>query len=774
MAGLDGIGGNILHDKDWDDNYFILDEGLEKVKSNRCLENRFGYFLDGSAKLLGVDAFALGIDDIDTMPERGWDVLEILRRYLTSPRLVIFVAGDPELFSALVRRRQWDSLNDLAIRYEPDRKEEWTQMVDHLEDQYLRKILKPENCIILDSLYKYSVLDGRKINVANGRSDEKEILEFFDLLFTEYLFVFHQNDKNAYLQILLRQPIRTVVQVLRLVASVSKGVQTSDISSKASLIDGFLQLFSHSLAALGVVAHDLRDMAPGDIGPYVTTPLVNSESLDSGYKLFPDFRTQKLDLAVLALGAKVGLLMATYPEAALDYMLKVGLTREIMLLGPSNPRERRSFMQSFIQYAGLDRREETLGVARRATAVLRRDVVFNRTTYRGTVEFYTGISDQNVYDPIFSMFGRSIINNKKDLSESILKNRDKIISYMVSRKFPSDHIGDDSWRYLGIAFHTIETLEAIIDDAKLRSIAALPLQLVVASKGQYVAVLSVHNLIGLLVRILERKSAEEIDLLLRRSSQLRSYPLPHDLVIGHEEGSDWETAPHASPRDLDDQTGSKIHDFGDLNKRLHRWVKHWTAVWQEDKGRLLPTSAVAAMWTRFYYTLERYDENCDRRRIYAGDAFHNMIVAFFNAVLVEQCRYADGQSLTGINLQSSSINEYDFLNSLRAAFPNEPPDGVFGMIWSCPLWGYYLSHEGDLFKEYIGNASRIFPVNEEKGQISTVDITPVRVFFDRFMGAENSVGEEVSPTLYPLYNLLLVRRRHHLVRWPITESGAAS
>lgn len=821
LAGLDDVGSNPLTADIWDDHHFILDEGLEKVKNNRCLESRFATFLNSSTNLLHCDALAIGIDDIDIMPERGWTVLEILRRYLTSPRLITFVAGDPELFSMLIRKKQWENLGDLATRYEPDRQDDWLRMIDHLEEQYITKILKPENSVFLDSLHRTHVLEGIPVNIKDSNNEVLTIESFLEPLIEDHLFVYREDDQTAYQQVLLRQPIRIVAQALRLISRSRRNTQDRQAANSA-MIDGLVMILSNPLQKLSLTPHDLRDMLPIDIGPLVTTTLAKAGELDSGYRLFPDFGASSLNLAVIALGARVGAMMAAQPQAALEYMLKVGLTREIMLTGPGNPRERQRFLDAFLRYAGLDRHEETLSTARRASAVLRRNVTSNATTYRGTIALHDDYSDKT-FDPVFSMYGdflgeergfnfdgiaqglnhlknatkQNTINKK--INEYILSGQNyallpdemnnysllnltdeeiisKYIDHIIKKSHIMDYIDENPWNLSGIFFHTTESMEKTIQCNTILPLFRLPLLRATAPENQRVQLLSVHSLIALLVRIQDCSSVADIDQLLQRSAQERSYPLPNDLVLsgnqGHAPsyGADQPVGQDRAPMSLSD-------DQRRLGERLHCWAQHWKAPGANGENRPLPAFAIAAIWTRFYYTLERYDEK--EGRIYAGDAFQNMILAFLTAVLVEQCRYADHPSLQGITLQNHTTNESHFLNAVNDVYRDTIPVGLFGMVWSCPLWGYYLDHSSALFEAYQKNANRI-----GADGLEMIDTKPVTVNFKYYVTKREGEGEEdaselllpehIPPSLHSLYNCLLVRRPRRLTHRPASDQQAGS
>ena len=91
LSTLDGVGSNYLEDTMWDSPELILEKGLSNSKQGKDLEINFHNFIDKSLLLLRKKAFFLVLDDIDTSLEKGISIMEILRKYLTSPKLIISI-----------------------------------------------------------------------------------------------------------------------------------------------------------------------------------------------------------------------------------------------------------------------------------------------------------------------------------------------------------------------------------------------------------------------------------------------------------------------------------------------------------------------------------------------------------------------------------------------------------------------------------------------------------------------------------------------------------
>ena len=128
---------------------------LRNASSGRNLSKSFAEFVNAAAKALGVKAFILPLDDVDTAFERGWLVLETLRKYLATPRLITVLSGDFNLYQMLVLRHNYEQLQPLVKAEEilAGQNERTTALnkykaqAQNLRDQYLTKVLPPHRRI---------------------------------------------------------------------------------------------------------------------------------------------------------------------------------------------------------------------------------------------------------------------------------------------------------------------------------------------------------------------------------------------------------------------------------------------------------------------------------------------------------------------------------------------------------------------------------------------------------------------------------------------------
>lgn len=111
LSMLDGVRSDHLKDGMWDSPELILERGLSNSKQGVDLEKNFHSFIDKSLLVVNKKAFFLILDDIDTSLDKGTAILETLRKYLTSRKLIIAMLGDIDLYSTLVRQLQWEKMD---------------------------------------------------------------------------------------------------------------------------------------------------------------------------------------------------------------------------------------------------------------------------------------------------------------------------------------------------------------------------------------------------------------------------------------------------------------------------------------------------------------------------------------------------------------------------------------------------------------------------------------------------------------------------------------
>lgn len=205
---LDGVGEeNQFHQNLWSEPEQILEQGLKNVKGGARLEDSFKKYISKVLRLLDRKAFMVVFDDIDTATNQGKMILELIRKYFTSPKLLVVMLGDIELYNLIVRDLQWKKMYpEATMKFDSNAvKDLYLDEIDTLVNQYMLKIVKSENKIDLSTLYALK---------DNTFIDEIKLDDYMKQLVQK---IFLENEKKSifFEEFLLDQPIRTITSLFK-------------------------------------------------------------------------------------------------------------------------------------------------------------------------------------------------------------------------------------------------------------------------------------------------------------------------------------------------------------------------------------------------------------------------------------------------------------------------------------------------------------------------------------------------------------------------------
>lgn len=176
----------------------LAKELLKDAGSAIRLGERFHRFVMACAQELGVKAFVQPIDDVDTSFTRAWPVLETIRRFLSSKRFQVVLAGDLELFHLIVRQEKLSHLEKLArLDKRTGKRARVHAEVDTLLHQYMLKLLAPQRRIRLSTLqnkiYRNSETQAYPVSlvIGTGKNDSVPLEDVLKNLHIE-LFGWHE------------------------------------------------------------------------------------------------------------------------------------------------------------------------------------------------------------------------------------------------------------------------------------------------------------------------------------------------------------------------------------------------------------------------------------------------------------------------------------------------------------------------------------------------------------------------------------------------------
>ncbi|MBF0550001.1 MAG: hypothetical protein HQK60_05650 [Deltaproteobacteria bacterium] len=158
-------------------------ETLILGQSGKNLADEFKKFVSASITLLasyhpGLKALVVKIDDVDTAFQRGWKVLETVRRYMNTPQLIVVLSGDLELYDMVIRLNLIEQAKVLRFGDHRSIPREDMKQLNDFGRQYQLKLLPLEFRINLPSSYENFIARGKgqKVEIKQRTEDGAEYL----------------------------------------------------------------------------------------------------------------------------------------------------------------------------------------------------------------------------------------------------------------------------------------------------------------------------------------------------------------------------------------------------------------------------------------------------------------------------------------------------------------------------------------------------------------------------------------------------------------------
>ena len=328
LSFMDGIGKKGKYE-DWDDAEFAARMGMEKAISSNNINELFQKYVYCALKLLGKQCVVISFDDIDTDFKKGYEILEIIRRFMTSPMIMTILTGDLELYGKLVRKTSWKCFDkeflEKETTYAKRKEHEFSTMIDQLENQYLIKILKPEYRIPISTLKEYLADDDFGINVRFRKEDPEDgysIGYCYDILLAE-VGGFRPGSKlsEELKQFLLGLSLRIQIRLLSRIKEL-KLLRPRGVNNKESLAAGIQAVFWNDINQKADNAKALIKSSPVYTAEMLKF-LEYTNSVSTGGAFLPQTEDDILNNALFAIGAKYNQLVGSYPHLIFDYWCRV-------------------------------------------------------------------------------------------------------------------------------------------------------------------------------------------------------------------------------------------------------------------------------------------------------------------------------------------------------------------------------------------------------------------------------------------------------------------
>jgi len=319
---LDGINGG-LDPSDWNDTTFVMKDGLRRITGANNLELFFHKYVKQSLELLDRKYLLIAFDDVDTDFAKGWPVLETLRKYLTSPQIITILSGDLDLYSFVVRKKQWKNFGKALLmnEYEKDTTytNEYSELVEKLESQYMLKLLKPEYRITLSTLASKLASNSIKIYL-NNQEVANQISQKYSLYVEKSWGVNGNNMKEQYVKFFTSFPLRSQLSLLNSFSIIN--LNQNDSQKLHQITKGIFDVFYSELRTANV---DIWEMINGYglTNIYLLKFLLDNKILDEASQFFPKLNNPSLDGAVVAMGAVLSERVSLNPVEIFDYIIRI-------------------------------------------------------------------------------------------------------------------------------------------------------------------------------------------------------------------------------------------------------------------------------------------------------------------------------------------------------------------------------------------------------------------------------------------------------------------
>lgn len=300
---VDGIGSDKPYDG-WDDDNYISLQGMMKAKASNNLERNFHEYINRALLILNKKALVIAFDDIDTDFKKGFDILEVIRKYLTTPKVITILTGDQTLYTKLVRKAHWEFFDNDYLNKEEHiagkSREEFSLMIDQLENQYMVKILKPENRVVLQSLREFLDAGDNELYLDMGTGDNKTLMTVYQEILND--LGAKSSAQPKLVRFMTGLTLRIQIRILTLRYQLMMlGLTEKQMTER--LTAGLMSIFSTDIYQVSDNAKALLNGVP-----VYTIEMLNllqkNNCLNVGTSFTPETGVNVLDKVLLAVGLK--------------------------------------------------------------------------------------------------------------------------------------------------------------------------------------------------------------------------------------------------------------------------------------------------------------------------------------------------------------------------------------------------------------------------------------------------------------------------------------
>jgi len=703
MRLLDGIGQNHLKSDSWMDEHFALEHGIQNSQSGRDLELSFHRYIAASLDFIGQKAFLIAFDDIDTDFSKGWPVLEMIRKYLTTPQLITVLSGDLQLYSTLVEKQQWENLG-LGFNTDNEKQNQFRPMIEELVDQYLLKILTTSHRIELKPVGHY--LSNSKHNIEVVRDKTNTELKFvLGNLCKDILCIQNKNIHSSAIKQIVELPTRTIVSLLISLEKFTHNNWTlTNIEKRPPAIQALSDVFLSWLQRLGFHRQDFEQTDTLKIISTVLKNMVENDLMPEAAELKAIFKDQGHNNAILVLNAFLTSSMTKNSVSFIDYMYRISLTANVMEEIPNTE------LSKYIRHTGLLEGENTINIARKYIAFMWHVMEERRLKASSRLRRTYPLSFPKATDGTYRLYADSTIDSTEE------NNRVRNYMYYSNNKNKFEYLN----KYIetqkpkpSLYFNTPSTLYNSITSWQ-RYIAMLPISNVRVGDRTYPH-FSFFNLLGSINQLI---NTNEVQSGRTKKHNRNNYTIENNTSIQHQLMAlsvirDYSTSSANNVNFTQEESYSKEGVF-EFNSALNdpiipsyfkNSLRKWERASKDLETNLPQPASITKSWKRFYYALKNISEKVatpkSKTFFSAGNIMHRWVVLFLNSLLVEE---AISNGFQNLKLNNPITSDAIFISNLNAVYNvknntrtrgeahirNTAP--LFEWIFTCPVWAFFLDN----------------------------------------------------------------------------------
>ena len=665
-----------LNDLDPD---LFLEWGLERAGDSTNLRTKLHSLFSTACRILDVRALMFAFDDADTDSSHAVSLLECIRKYLDAPLVMVLVTGDLELYSLLVRQHFAQTVagkREAALELQRrstqgDRSAQYLRMIDHLEEQYLLKLFPIRRRMHLQPLWNVMLRSDCRVTHPTWGAEPIHVKDVVEAIVRCGLRVKTSGDVAIYVEFLLKQPLRSILQVISSCAPYLGNQLTSALVS-APWSPELSTALSRSLQALALTSLykfsvDTDAIAAQEF-PALTQAVFDLSLMDGDIDTAPYLRPMSAEpdikVSFTALAAEVPNFCAERPGMAIRYLLRGPGSVSLYSLARAHPGEKdlADRVYQFKSYLGIGRREDSLDWARRATAIIAQPYSINPRT-------------------------RVVLPGVVGLNRNGRKGE-----------------------------HTAKTaIRLAVDAAGIERLPVFALSMIdVASDTGTRTYGSIFTLVGLIEKLLSADLESDRE---ARTIFDRAYP---SLTV---------TAPNWSPQgstaDLGEAEASKSAKPGNEPAKQERLWED-IDVWRKNALQLANTTSPSAVflgkvWTRLFFSLQKSSEELRPHANFA-EVMEIFALCIINAFLVEEAEHhflASPRTLSfdlRVDRNNPRTSATWFIEKLKSMQPQRRDFPLTSIVATCPLLLGLL----DASLGYADTLKSLFPENTDTASIKAL------------------------------------------------------